>query len=79
MTIDKNLFLRHKLAGVSNNLHGSINKLSAIISTLPTEIQNKKFDPRLDTTLVDYVSMANRDIDTIRNILLNIKEFEKHN
>ncbi len=66
---DENSFLRHQIAGSLKNVRGSFKAIKQIINEqivpeLP-EVLGLKRNPKLETTLLDYLNILERDITNI--------------
>lgn len=73
---DENSFLRHKISGTLRNIRGSYNKLKDIIDNqickeLP-EVYEYKVNPKLNTSLKDYLYRLDRDIKSVHRAVKNV-------
>jgi type I restriction enzyme M protein len=73
---DENSFLRHKISGTLKNIRGSYNKLKDIIDNqihkdLPG-VYEYKVNPKLNTTLKDYLYRLDRDIQSVHTAVRKV-------
>ena len=73
---DDNSFLRHRIAGRLNNVHGAYNRVKKIISdqVVPKfpDAYSLKFNPKLEKTLLDYLNIIERDLNTIQEAVSDV-------